>query len=417
LESAGANGVSRVVRSKVVIMGWYGNGNVGDEMILQCMLEDLRKVLPNASFTVISDDPADTSRSHGVRSLARGGTTVQRVRRAVAIMQSDLFILGGGSLLKRHGASDSSVLTWLGPLHLAHRMGVRAMTYAIGVSGEWSPSGRELVSRMLGEADAVCVRDQASNEILKGLGFGKGIVTADPAILLGDALPDGVRTPVLGGHPRISVFLRHWYVYENRILDEPAWKRFEQGLAASLDFLVRERSAHIAFVPMRTKTGDDDRIVAQEVAQMMSSKADAETVNGPVTTADVVRIIGESDLVIGMRLHSLIVAALSGVASIAIDYDEKVRGFENDLGAGDWVVEMDQGEKQIVNLAERALAGSYPVKMVENRVADMKVLARDNAKTAARLLKESGTPGLSVVKAFRNVGIFLDWILGGHSSS
>ena len=404
-------GVSDLIAPRIVIMGWYGNGNMGDEMILQCMLQDLRRLVPRVSFTVVSDDSVDTSSRHGVRSVRRGGGRFQRMRRALAITEADLFILGGGSLLKRHGISDSSVLVWLGPFHFAHRIGVRTMTYAVGVSGEWSPSGKRLVSKILDEADAVCVRDQVSNENLKGLGFDRGIVTADPAILLAHASPEEARAQTPGGRPRVSVFLRHWYVYENRTPDEPTWKRFQQSLADSLDTLISKHSAQVRFVPMRTTAGDDDRVVAREVVQMMKNGADTDCVDEPGGTTDVVRLIDESDLVIGMRLHSLIVAASLGKAAIAINYEEKVRSFEDTIGARDWVVEMNQGEDEIINLAERGLAGSYPVKLVENSVASVQVRARSNTEVAAGLLRKEGAPGRLLRRAIRGGGILLEMVL------
>jgi polysaccharide pyruvyl transferase CsaB len=400
---------------KIVIMGWYGNGNMGDEMILQCMLEDLRRVLPAASFTVVSDDPADTSSRHGVRSMMRGGTRTQRIRRSLAIMGADLFILGGGNLLKRHGASDSSVLAWLAPLHFAHRIGVRTMTYAIGVSREWSPSGEKLVNKILREADAVCVRDRASDENLRALGFDRGIITADPVVLLAGSRPGSAAIQSLRGRPRVSVFLRHWYVYENRTLDELGWNRFQQSLANSLDSLIVGHSARVRFVPMRTMPGDDDRIVAREVVHMMRNGADTELIDEPAAAIDVARITAESDLVIGMRLHALIVAASLGKAAIAINYEEKVRSFEESIGAPDWVVGMYQGENEIVGLAEKGIAGSYPQKTVEERVADLRIQAHSNAEIASRLVQKAGAPARSLTRAFRAGGFLLERILGGQS--
>ena len=54
--------------SRIVIVGYYGFANAGDEAILATMLADLREVAPSAEVTVVSGDPAATTAAHGVRA-------------------------------------------------------------------------------------------------------------------------------------------------------------------------------------------------------------------------------------------------------------------------------------------------------------------------------------------------------------
>ena len=51
---------------KIGITGSYGGLNLGDEAILQSMLEQVRKELPDAEITVFSRDAEDTKRRHKV---------------------------------------------------------------------------------------------------------------------------------------------------------------------------------------------------------------------------------------------------------------------------------------------------------------------------------------------------------------
>jgi hypothetical protein len=129
--------------TKVVILGWFGNGNLGDEIILESMLEDFKKIDPRARFVVISDDPTETELQHGVRSIGRGGGTRRRLRRFLEIMTADLFILGGGGILCSYGGSDQSLTAWLAPLHLAHALGLPTMTWGIGIGDELTIRGGE----------------------------------------------------------------------------------------------------------------------------------------------------------------------------------------------------------------------------------------------------------------------------------
>ena len=55
--------------SNVVISGYYGSRNAGDEAMLAAMVEVLSDLDPNLNITVISADPADTRERHQVNSI------------------------------------------------------------------------------------------------------------------------------------------------------------------------------------------------------------------------------------------------------------------------------------------------------------------------------------------------------------
>ena len=57
--------------SKLVISGYYGFGNAGDEAMLSAMVEALRALEPTLTITVISGNPADTRRRYNVSAVHR----------------------------------------------------------------------------------------------------------------------------------------------------------------------------------------------------------------------------------------------------------------------------------------------------------------------------------------------------------
>jgi len=377
---------------KVVILGWYGNGNLGDELILECMLAELRSLSSTLTFTVMSSHPKATAKTYGVRSIRRHGGTSARLQRFREIKDADLFILGGGGILGSYGASDLSVMEWLGPLGLAHELGVPTMTYGVGVEDQWSKRGEEAMSRVLGETDVVSVRDERSIDNLVRIGVrSKVLLSADPAILLPRVrgFKDNPRSNT--GPPLVLVFLRHWFVRENRIYDEARWREFKGELASCLDSIVSERSACVRFVPMRTSNPvDDDRKVAKEVVGLMTNRGRVETLDHEPTSSELLSMVASSDLVIGMRLHSLIVAASLGVPTLAINYHPKVRSFMESLQAGEWVAEIGgTPHGELTDTVLRALDGRYPRGTVLAEAERMKTLAHKNAELAIRLLESA----------------------------
>src|ERR1019366_2532739 len=76
----------------ILIAGYYGFGNTGDEAILSAILLELRTVTPEAHFLVLSGNPAETTARYGVEAFHANDP----VARLDAVERSRLVIIGGG---------------------------------------------------------------------------------------------------------------------------------------------------------------------------------------------------------------------------------------------------------------------------------------------------------------------------------
>ena len=103
--------------SEIAISGYYGFSNAGDEAMLAAMIEVIGDLAPEAIITVISGNPDDTRRRHGVQAVHR--LDVPAVMRL--LKRSKLLISGGGSLLQ-DVTSERSLYYYLGVMWLARRM-------------------------------------------------------------------------------------------------------------------------------------------------------------------------------------------------------------------------------------------------------------------------------------------------------
>ena len=56
---------------KILISGYYGFNNIGDESVLRAVVENLRARLPDIEITVLSHSPAETAEKFGVRAVPR----------------------------------------------------------------------------------------------------------------------------------------------------------------------------------------------------------------------------------------------------------------------------------------------------------------------------------------------------------
>ena len=55
--------------SNIVISGYYGFGNAGDEAMLCAIIDAIRDVEGDAHITVISGNPQETSRKHNIKAV------------------------------------------------------------------------------------------------------------------------------------------------------------------------------------------------------------------------------------------------------------------------------------------------------------------------------------------------------------
>src|SRR5205085_1884913 len=111
---------------KIGITGSYGGLNLGDEAILQSILEQLRREVPDAEITVFSRDAEDTKRRHQIERAV----PVRKLSRAEVVPEVerlDLLLFGGGGILY-----DADARTYLREVLVAKEHGVPVMLFAVG---------------------------------------------------------------------------------------------------------------------------------------------------------------------------------------------------------------------------------------------------------------------------------------------
>lgn len=118
----------------VVVSGYYGSKNAGDEAMLAAMIEVLTDVNPQVNIMVISASPDDTARRHGVKAIS--WLDVSSIW--CALRRADLLISGGGSLLQ-NVTSGRSLYYYLSVIALARFLGTPVMLYAQGSARSAAP--------------------------------------------------------------------------------------------------------------------------------------------------------------------------------------------------------------------------------------------------------------------------------------
>ncbi len=302
-------------RRAVLISGYYGFGNVGDEAVLAGMLAGLRARLGDVPFIVLSANPEATTRAHAVEAVKRADP------RAVlgAIRRARLFLSGGGSLIQ-DATSVRSALYYLGLLGTATALIPRTMVYAAGLGPLRRPILRRFARRVLERTDRVVVRDAASAALVRALGVLRApVVAADPAVLLrpteGSHLAEFL-TRVGAEAPIIGVVVRPW-----------GDGGFVEPLTQALRRVARGRGAQVVVLPFHPA-------IDLPISRRVASAVGAVLFDTPLPPPDMLGLIARMRVLVGVRFHALLFAAQVGVPPVGIAYDPKVEALFEDLDLG-----------------------------------------------------------------------------------
>ena len=303
--------------ARLLLSGYYGFGNFGDEAILQVFVDQWRRRRAADTITVLSHDPEETQRTYGVEAVQR--TAWRSV--ASAIRASDVVVSGGGGLLQS-ATSLRSLLYYASIIREAKRQQRKAVIFAQGI-GPLNYFGREVVKRACATVDIACVRDETSLGTLQPLLPGVTVrLTADP-VFLADETPspaarelltrEGLRDDV---GDLVAVVVRR-----GAALDQVMEK-----LASVVDRLALRYGAHVVFVPLQPPHDAD--AAASVIRRCKSAPV---LLAGGYDLPTMMALVGRCGAIVSMRLHALILAARAGVPFLAIPHDPKILALTRSL--------------------------------------------------------------------------------------
>lgn len=361
----------------VVLSGYYGFRNNGDDALLFAIVESLKQYIPDVRICVLSAKAKKTQNQYGVDCVPRFNPFLL----AQALKKSKMLISGGGSLIQDI-TSSKSLLYYLGVIKLAKRMGNKVYVYANGI-GPLKEKNLKRAAKTLEKADMITLRERESLDELSRMGVKNKnvLVTADPALILKgtprDSLDDlftkeGIPTDV----KILGISVRPWQENESS---------FKEKIALIADYAAEAYGLVPVFIPMRYP---HDVRISEEIAE--KTKCKSYVIGNMCSVQDMIGIVSACEIVFGMRLHTLIYAAGTAVPVIGLIYDKKVSGFL------DYV---EQTRSLDVKNIDTQRAKRYIDEIIANRSEisaklagkreELCLLAKENAKIAVRLLEEN----------------------------
>jgi len=289
---------------KMLLAGYYGFGNLGDEAILEMTLKQILEITERENITVLSGSKSVTGKKYNVNTIDRYNI----LSILNALHSADVLIFGGGSLLQ-DVTSKRSLYYYLFLIRLAKLMKNKIIMLSQGIGPIVNEKSKEAVRNTLSFVDYITVRDNYSKEFLVSIGVDakKIFLSTDPVINIKKGCSF---TNEKQSTKKVCFSLRNWKDSDvSHKISMVAEKLIANGIECH-------------FIPFYYK---EDLLLIDQIEEILGNKA--VYYKGRLSTDEAFDIIKTMDVMVGVRLHSLIFAAAANVPIVAVSYDHKVDHF------------------------------------------------------------------------------------------
>ena len=288
----------------ILICGYYGYGNMGDETLLSVITNELRSQKSDLKLCVLSSDPEKTKALHHTDAIARFDfDSISQ-----AMNRSKMLLFGGGNLLQDK-TSTHSLFYYTHILRMAKKRGMKILIYANGIGPLHGEGNRKRTKEALALADEISLRDPASFAFVRGaLPHKITRLTFDPAILAEKA-----EFPI----PNYQYFI-------------VAPKKFAPASPEIFAYLIRTLAEKTGIIPLLVSLYDKQDM---EYVKKISALTGA-SICMPRNAGECISLFSSAKLVISCRLHGLVYATAACCPMIGYSDDEKLFSYLNYIGFG-----------------------------------------------------------------------------------
>lgn len=291
-----------MIRPNILIIGYYGSHNIGDEVLLEATIRLLNSAYESPNITAITYNVQDTMENRKINGVSRN-KYFQIVK---AIKNSDMVIGGGGSMLQ-NVTSNRSLIYYLTILWLAKFFGKKVALLGNGIGPLRTGFFQFVTKFVLKQLDAIVLRDMDSYNLLRSFGLKNIHLGNDLVFTLNEKRTSEKRKG------KILINLRKWFYNES----------FIDTMTGFIEYLLKAGFS-VTLIPFQK--GNDD-ILLKDVCKKINHP-NLQCL-GSVNYEDIMNEISSGELFLSMRLHGLIFSSISNTPFIGLSYDPKVTVFSN----------------------------------------------------------------------------------------
>lgn len=381
---------------KIAILGPYGVGNIGDSAIVEAMIDNIRRRIPDAAIFGININPEDTARRHNIPSfpihrmhgdgsssgddfrtgnvegiksyfkrLAEATYPLYAVCKIVyrlpsmcrRIIEETIFVfrsykkIRGFDIVLVNGSGQLCDL-WGGPwLHpygllkwgiIARAARVKYAVVSVGAGPIESPISRSFIKYSLRLSNYRSFRNNKSRELVESIGVrGDNLVFPDLAYSL--SVEKGLELGHFAASGRI-IGINPMAYYDPRCWpkhDSTVYRTYINKLAAIVSRLLSKDYSVLLFSSDRM-----DGKVIEDITEIMRANGDyiPSRVHHPEISSihELLSAISLTEAVVATRLHSLLLSSLLYKPLIALSPQPKVDYLMEGLGQNEYCLDINK---------------------------------------------------------------------------
>ncbi|MEI2422801.1 polysaccharide pyruvyl transferase family protein [Arthrospira platensis SPKY2] len=379
---------------KVIISGFYGAGNTGDELILRSISEGVIKLYPHIQFFVASNNPQKVEYIHALQSFQRNNLPVVDCE----ISSASATLLGGGGLWHDYTFPSSGGMLSLfsntqislagyGKLPLLGCIyNLPFYVFGMGVGPLSNPDAQKFLSFLAKQAEYIFVRDKSSLKLLEKIIESPTKIDyfPDPVFALDISkysIPDSVNK-IRENNPILGVNLRPWQININ-------YSSFKENLANALQSITQQYNCILLGIPMQN---NHDEAILDQVFAMIESPQPKIVLKWTDNFPELFGTLKACHGFVSMRLHSCLLAHRLGIPTLGLAYDPKVSSHFEDLGIEKFSVSLDVSVPVLVDKIKLImdLKGDLS-ESVKIKVQNLESQAREGIKVIGNRLNSALT--------------------------
>ncbi|MFA6553092.1 MAG: polysaccharide pyruvyl transferase family protein [Patescibacteria group bacterium] len=340
-------------KSRVIILGSHGTGNIGDEAILMAMLKSINDFLPPAMIKVISRCP-EAIKKYTTANTCTKKTLLFYFEAVWSVIKADMLIVGGGGIIQDQ-TSFFNLLYYVLHILLAKLFRVKTVLYSVGVGPISRKSSMLLIKMVIAKCDVITVRDAYSAKVLADCGVQpkKIKICPDPVFFLKPIISEnreGIMRDISIGpnNNLVGLSLRPWMFALGTIMPQKSsslddrWFDKYQALISEIIKTVDYFNARGVSVVMMPFEIEQDVPVLSHVYKKVKNRSSNFLIQKKYDPYSLLSLYSRMSFSMCMRFHSIVFSIISEKPFISINYMKKSSELLDNNDLGDLGVALDE---------------------------------------------------------------------------
>lgn len=314
-------------KKEILLYGWFGENNIGDELILCAGLKILERGIDDCYINVMGTRPKEIKKYHKgynrvstyidyrlkevLRSIKYGFSDVIR-----NIIKSRVLVLStGGALSDWHKESTITIFSLINIFYLLKKP---IYMLDVGAGPINVNKSQKKFSKYLSKVKVISTRDITSYNELEKLGLKNLVLSRDIVYYLNDKIIDRVKN--IYCIPRSIGLVIASVCYET----EEVYKEYIKQITILMRELIKQ-GYKVSIIPFFYK---EDKTFLEKI----SIPKEVEVLYNPSDLYETIDFIAMQEYIIGIRYHALVLAAIMKKKIIPLVHHFKNDDFAKDFG-------------------------------------------------------------------------------------